>query len=529
MYMCVFSSWFLDLAGGTTEYVVTVACIIGKSRMKGEKLVTNLLPYGPEKPRSGMVKEAEGNPGTHQVEIFWDPPSGDFTKYMLEVCKVPNLKHSVIELHNPSGAFNPPGSFNRMNSVQSKGSVVPYNISVAQLTNMDENLEGDVPTPVKYSINNKLQAYTIAGLQPGEQYEVELKTKTGDKDSRQPISDIILTKPLPPRNVSIGKVTTSTCALTWQAPENHSCLRGYQLVTRNGSNIINNVSLMKTITRYTIKGLLPGRDYDVRISSLCVAGEGNNIKTESTHSIADVVTQLEKVRNLEMDTATPDSLTIKWDAETISPHLQYRITIDKLDPNQHGLEEKHDEFAGLMKTLSGEHQSYKFPDLKSGVPYRIEMITTSKIKKETKELDATSEPSTKIVMTKPYPPSNLRLDEKENAMVIWDPSDTLNTTSYEVKLKEIDKDGNDMKDGISNSTIIAASDNLYYELPHMLTWDDGPKYVQLSVCAVVDVEFRTLDPKHLRQESIAITDKFKVNFNDPKLEKYVDEQASMMP
>ena len=250
VYVCiylVFSSWFLDLAGGTTEYVVTVACIIGKSRMKGEKLVTNLLPYGPEKPRSGMVKEAEGNPGTHQVEIFWDPPSGDFTKYILEVVQVPNLKHSVIELHNPSGAFNPPGSFNRMNSVQSKGSVVPYNISLAQLTNVDENLEGDSsitnwrPAPVKYSINNKLQAYTIAGLQPGEQYEVVLTTKTGDKDSRQPISDIILTKPLPPRNVSIGKITTSTCALTWQAPENHSCLRGYQLVTRNGSNVINNV------------------------------------------------------------------------------------------------------------------------------------------------------------------------------------------------------------------------------------------------------------------------------------------------
>ena len=71
-----FSSWFLDLAGGTTEYVVTIACIVGKSRMKGEKLVTHLLPYGPEKPRSGMVKESDGNPGTNQIEVFWEPPRG---------------------------------------------------------------------------------------------------------------------------------------------------------------------------------------------------------------------------------------------------------------------------------------------------------------------------------------------------------------------------------------------------------------------------------------------------------------------
>ena len=55
--------------------------MIGKSRMKGEKVVTNLVPYGPEKPRSGMVK----NTCTDQFEIFWDPPKGDFTKYYLDI------------------------------------------------------------------------------------------------------------------------------------------------------------------------------------------------------------------------------------------------------------------------------------------------------------------------------------------------------------------------------------------------------------------------------------------------------------
>ncbi len=49
--------------------------------MKGEKVVTNLVPYGPEKPRAGMVKLSS----TDQVEIFWDPPKGDFTKYYLDI------------------------------------------------------------------------------------------------------------------------------------------------------------------------------------------------------------------------------------------------------------------------------------------------------------------------------------------------------------------------------------------------------------------------------------------------------------
>ncbi|XP_071746019.1 uncharacterized protein [Lepeophtheirus salmonis] len=45
-----YSIWFYDLSGGRTEYVVTIACMVGKSRMKGEKVVTNLSPYGPEMP-----------------------------------------------------------------------------------------------------------------------------------------------------------------------------------------------------------------------------------------------------------------------------------------------------------------------------------------------------------------------------------------------------------------------------------------------------------------------------------------------
>ena len=99
MYL-FFSTWFYDLGGGRTEYVITIACTVGKSRMKGEKVVTNLVPYGPEKPRGGMVKEGEGNPGTNQIDIFWNPPRGEFTKYFLNIDNVSNFKVSTsIKCH----------------------------------------------------------------------------------------------------------------------------------------------------------------------------------------------------------------------------------------------------------------------------------------------------------------------------------------------------------------------------------------------------------------------------------------------
>ena len=84
-----YSVWFLDLQGGKTEYVITIACVIGKSRMKGARVVTTLLPHGPEKPRGGIVKTIS----TREVEITWEPPKGGFTKYLLSLD--PNVASTI--------------------------------------------------------------------------------------------------------------------------------------------------------------------------------------------------------------------------------------------------------------------------------------------------------------------------------------------------------------------------------------------------------------------------------------------------
>ena len=56
---------------------MTIACVIGKSRMKGARVVTTLLPHGPEKPRGGSICRAVTST---EVEIGWEPPRGAFTK-----------------------------------------------------------------------------------------------------------------------------------------------------------------------------------------------------------------------------------------------------------------------------------------------------------------------------------------------------------------------------------------------------------------------------------------------------------------
>ena len=76
-----YSTEFGHLQGGQNEYIVTITSVIGESRMKGERLETFLVPFDPKPPIKGMVEKVD----THQIEIKWIPPFGDFTKYILSI------------------------------------------------------------------------------------------------------------------------------------------------------------------------------------------------------------------------------------------------------------------------------------------------------------------------------------------------------------------------------------------------------------------------------------------------------------
>ena len=143
----MYDAWFFDLNGGRTEYVITISVMIGKSRMKGHKIVAYLLPYGAEKPRSGMMKSSQ----TNSVEIFWDPPKGEFTKYLLSWDKLSESK--MIK----------PGSMLRLTSTVSKGS--------SKLKSIDESSDLKSTTAKEIELSHKLQDYTILGLDPGEAYK----------------------------------------------------------------------------------------------------------------------------------------------------------------------------------------------------------------------------------------------------------------------------------------------------------------------------------------------------------------------
>ena len=178
----------------------------------------------------------------------------------------------------------------------------------------------------RIDLSNKLREYTILGLEPGEKYKIELLTKTGSVPTRQKISDIILTRPKPPKAVQIKSITSNSCIVSWTLPEGHPCLRGFQVQMRlPDGKILKDFAKMKTAKSHTFDDLMPCQDYDIAVIACCM---GNNRRTLSEVTWVSFTTLPEPVRNLRVENSSPNSLTITWDAPLVSSNLKYKITID---------------------------------------------------------------------------------------------------------------------------------------------------------------------------------------------------------
>ena len=204
----VYSAWFCDLQGGKTEYVITIATVIGKSRMKGERIVTTLLPYGPEKPRAGIVKSLQ----TDEIEITWEPPKGGFTKYVM--CVDPTVNTTNYQVTN---------TIRLQNGILNPRFYNGFQASVEMLTTINKDY-------TERDLSSLITEYKITGLFPGEIYGIELKTKTGSRLTRKPILETIMTKPEKVSSFSVSKISTTAALVSWVAPEGHKKLRAFNLL-----------------------------------------------------------------------------------------------------------------------------------------------------------------------------------------------------------------------------------------------------------------------------------------------------------
>lgn len=97
------------------------------------------------------------------------------------------------------------------------------------------------------NLSNKLTEYTIPGLEPGERYRIELGTKTGTEATLSPITEIIMTKPLPVKGVKVVDITPYSAVVKWQELDGHSCLKGFQIIVTLGDERVITTSTLKVL------------------------------------------------------------------------------------------------------------------------------------------------------------------------------------------------------------------------------------------------------------------------------------------
>ncbi|XP_040573085.2 uncharacterized protein [Lepeophtheirus salmonis] len=399
-----YSIWFYDLSGGRTEYVVTIACMVGKSRMKGEKVVTNLSPYGPEMPCSGMIK----NVSTDQAEIFWDPPKGEFTKYILSIERIDKEKYEDVDT----------------GTVWSKSNIHPLTGQILE-ENISRQSSFQRSTRKIENLTFQLTSYTILGLDPGELYRIELGTKTGNVQTRQYIQDTFLTKPKSVEGMLVSSVNEDSCLLSWiHSEEGQSHLKGYQITVErfSDSKIMRVLVVKRSKKLFKIAELTPSLDYTLRIEVLC---SHENLKTVSASNEAWVTTLPNPPKDLHTDSLPgTTSAVLKWESPPNT--TKHRLWIDCEEINYH-----------FVTDMPGDRMQYnasKLPEI-TGTGRQYTAAIASVITSSRSNQDVTSSKAIISFITRPLAPTNIRISSNEKLTIFFDPSLTEKVSKYKIKWK----------------------------------------------------------------------------------------------
>ena len=492
-----YSSWFYDLEGGKTEYVITIACVIGKSRMKGEKVVTNLVPYGPERPKNGILEKS----GTNQLDLFWDPPKGEFTKYTLSIDKLvfatkergESKSGSAMPL--PRNQSSTPAFFTLLSEDTLVSDDLGSALNIAELSKRRiENL------------SSKLTRYTVMGLDPGESYSVELGTKTGNVSTRQAILEHLMTRPKPVEGLFPSDLTPDSCSIHWLPLKGHSCLKGFQVEVKSGDGkVFKTVALSKTKNSFNFVSMEPATDYDVSVVSLCVSKEG--FREESDKAKNSFTTLPEPVRNLRMDNSTPNSILVKWDAPSIpSSHVsrsKLRLGIKCLGSADHSQSVE----VAADKT---QYNFSKLPDPEgSGQRYEVEAVCSVVT---VREINVKSKTTSAVFYTIPLKPSGLTVrGDGSEEKIVWNPSPTLTVTKYKVRWRTTEE-GQKTEEALV-AAVKAGEQNVFEFRPKLM-----PDTVyKVNVYAVVepgDSEGQAIESKELHEKLIVRGGKLEVYKED---------------
>uniref|UniRef100_A0A8C2GBY2 Fibronectin n=1 Tax=Cyprinus carpio TaxID=7962 RepID=A0A8C2GBY2_CYPCA len=249
-------------------------------------------------------------------------------------------------------------------------------------------------TPVNGQRGNTLEetvrghetSCTLENLSPGVEYNVSVYTVKNHLES-EPVSATITQDVPKVGDLSFVDLTDTTIGIRW-TPLNYPAVIGYHItvVTANQSFPIFEDVVNSSVSYYTIRGLEPGINYDISVSTI----------TDEAESVPSVITQQTQTAipaptNLNFAEVGSDSMRVSWTAPYIQPSEISRFVI-RYHPT------KNDDDTQEVN-VGGGTNSFLLQNLLPNTEYLVKLVCVYD--------DRESEPVTGVQKTNLDSPTNL--------------------------------------------------------------------------------------------------------------------------
>ncbi|XP_078712282.1 receptor-type tyrosine-protein phosphatase beta-like [Lampetra fluviatilis] len=384
---------FLSATEDVTHYTVQLVDTTNESVVKSENLSSD-----------ATVSIFNGLTAGRLYRVIVTTVSGDCVSPSVtaEMCTVPETVQSVT-LENFGTTNNL-----TVNFTKAIEDVTHYTVELEDTTN-GSVIMSDLPNDTTVSI--------FDGLTPGRRYKVHVTTMSGNCASL-PVTAEMCTVPEIVQNVTLeNKDTTTNLTVNFTGAAGDVTHYTVELVDTTNESVVRSGKLSNGTTEDTFNDLVPGRHYQVHVTT--VSGDCN-----STEVAAEMRTFPAAVENLTLENkGTTNSLTVNF---TKAKGDVTNYTVELMDTTN--------ESVVRSENLSNGTTNHLFTDLDACKIYEVHIKTLSG--------ELYSKEVTETACTDPAAVEDLIFENRDttDSLTVTFSQTTCKTASYTVELKELKND-----------------------------------------------------------------------------------------
>ncbi|XP_023337718.1 collagen alpha-1(XIV) chain isoform X2 [Eurytemora carolleeae] len=220
--------------------------------------------------------------------------------------------------------------------------------------------------------------------------------------------------------------------LKWVAPDGHSRLKAYNLLCTSKDNKSQKELAVKhksgtPVNSFLFENLPSATEFNVTITTVCVY---EKLKTISEEEKISFITIPLPPRNLELESRFCNSFQVKWEAPVATaPNHKFKLTIQAPSIGYSNSYE-----------VGGDKRTFNFSKLPEivGTGETYNVCVTYCVQPTGSDHEVVSEGLTESFVTKPLPPSNLKLGPGWN-QITWTKSPTPHISVYKLRFKSAEE------------------------------------------------------------------------------------------